>query len=232
MQAKLPLPRCQDLQPPARLAGSLFFSLLLHLALLLSLGHMQPFAAAWQAPSFELTVFLAPESGRAARNDTPPREEIPETARPALQAAIAAQPAASPPADDRPATAAEHDAPSAATPTPERLISLALPPGMHYFASREVDVPAQPINDVLLRYPLAAYKHGLSGIVKLRVFISAGGEVDSVEIIEAEPKDVFEEAATDAAAQLLYAPAMMDGRAVNSVKTIAIVFDPSDQPLR
>jgi len=56
--------------------------------------------------------------------------------------------------------------------------------------------------------------------------------VDDATIIDAEPKETFEDAAFAAATQLLYTPAMKDGLAVKSIKVIAIVFDPSPEPLQ
>ena len=84
----------------------------------------------------------------------------------------------------------------------------------------------------MLRYPLAAYRQGTAGEVKLRVFINEKGAVDAATIIDAEPKETFDDAAIAAARQLLYTPAMKDGLAVKSIKAIAIVFDPSAEPLQ
>jgi len=214
-----------------RIAGSLLASFFLHLAVLLGVGHMLPFAAAWQAPSFQLTVSLAAVPGQTARGGTLPRRKIPKEVRSEPQSVIEVTSTA-------PATAHEAATPAphhtAATPTaaPEYLVSMALPPGVHYFPSKEVDVPAQAINDVMLHYPLAAFRQGIAGEVKLRVFINEKGTVDDATVTDAEPKRTFDDAAIAAARQLLYTPAMKDGLAVKSIKAIAIVFDPSAEPLR
>ena len=110
-------------------------------------------------------------------------------------------------------------------------ISVPLPPVPRYFESREVDVPAQIINDVLLQYPPDAYEQTISGEVKLRLFINQDGGVDEVAIIAAEPKEIFDAAAVAAAKQLRYSPALKDGVPVRTTKTIAITFDPTTRPL-
>lgn len=205
---------------PSRLAAGLGASLVFHLLVLFGLGHVLP-AKSWQAPLGELTVFLAsaPDDGeaRSARRDT--------------SALLRTRPATSPPppdkrdADSAPATA------GTVAPT-GNLVSLALPQGVHYFPSQDLDRTATLINDVLLRYPDTAYRQGIAGEVTLRMFLNEGGTVDSVDVIKAEPEDLFEDAATEAALQLEYSPAIKDGMPVKSIKTIAIIFDPDTQPLR
>lgn len=110
-------------------------------------------------------------------------------------------------------------------------ISVPLPPVPRYFETREVDVPAQVMNDVLLQYPPDAYKQTISGEVKLRLFINQDGGVDEVAIIAAEPKEIFDASAVAAAKQLRYSPALKDGVPVRTTKTIAITFDPTTRPL-
>ncbi|MEX0960425.1 MAG: energy transducer TonB [Burkholderiales bacterium] len=100
-----------------------------------------------------------------------------------------------------------------------------------YYPVSEVDVPAQVMNDVLLRYPPDAYAQGIEGEVTLRIYISDAGLIDEIEIENAEPRGIFEHAALEAAWQLRYSPALKDGRTVKNVRTIAILFDPSDSPL-
>lgn len=231
MQANLRLFSVQSREPWVRISGSLLASFCLHLAVLLCIGHTPPFVASWQAPSIQLTVSLAPAPAQAARSATLPRQTTPRVVRSEPQSVIEVPSAASVPTSE-PGTTALHDDAATATSTPEYPVSLDLPPGVHYFPSREVDVAAQAINDVMLHYPPAAYRQGIAGEVKLRVFINEKGAVDDATIIGAEPKETFDDAAFAAATQLLYTPAMKDGLAVKSVKVIAIVFDPSPEPLQ
>ena len=99
-----------------------------------------------------------------------------------------------------------------------------------YFTAREVDTPARPRITPALVYPEDALIWKLRGVVRLRVFISELGTVDSVKVVRAEPPGEFEEAAIDAARRLVYEPAIRSGRAVKSQKLIEVTFDPDETP--
>lgn len=103
----------------------------------------------------------------------------------------------------------------------------------HYFDSAEVDVKAEPIELAPLVYPEVAYIRRLPGVVTVRVYISDTGGIDAVDIVSAEPPDMFETAALDALLKSRFKPAELFGHAVASVKTVSINFDPmQDQPSR
>lgn len=110
-------------------------------------------------------------------------------------------------------------------------ISVPLPSVPRYFETGEVDVPARVANDVILHYPVSAYQQHISGKVKLKLFINEAGEIDEAEVIASEPREIFDEAALAAAKQLRYSPALKDGAPVKTTRTIAIIFDPTNNPL-
>ena len=103
-------------------------------------------------------------------------------------------------------------------------------PPERYLTSREVDTPARPRVTVPLIYPEDALIWKLRGVVRLRVFISELGTVDSVQVVRAEPPGEFEEAAIAATQRLVYDPAVRNGRAVKSQKLIEVTFDPYEAP--
>lgn len=109
-----------------------------------------------------------------------------------------------------------------------RPASAAPVPLENYFHMSEVDLRAEPINEVLLRYPWPEYRRGLSGTVRFRLFINAEGKLDKVELVNAEPPGHFEEAALEAITKLRFNAARKNGRPVKSQKTIDVVFDPND----
>ena len=194
--------------PYRRMAAAIGISLGLHLLAAFTIGP-PGLSNAGVPPAKVMTVMLAPAD--AAKQPIPEiakeKREMPD-ARPqssALDRAAEAQ-------DARAALA-----PPSVTP--------------RYYPVSEVDVPAQVMNDVLLRYPPDAYAQGIEGEVTLRIYISDAGLIDEIEIENAEPRGIFEDAALEAAWQLRYSPALKDGRTVKNVRTIAIVFDPSDSPL-
>jgi protein TonB len=101
----------------------------------------------------------------------------------------------------------------------------------HYFDSAEVDVKAEPVELAPLIYPEAAYIRRLPGVVTIRAYISESGAIDAVDIVSAEPPDMFETAALDALLKTRFKPAELFGRPVASVKLVSINFDPQqDQP--
>jgi periplasmic protein TonB len=95
-----------------------------------------------------------------------------------------------------------------------------------YYTSREVDVRAEPINDVSLVYPQLAYQYRIKGMVVLKILISERGAVDDISVVEAEPWGVFEETALSATRALKFSPAIRNGRPVKSQKTVEVSFDP------
>ncbi|MGH8631422.1 MAG: energy transducer TonB [Burkholderiales bacterium] len=188
--------------PARRLSAALGVSAALHVALLASLGH-GPAPDRGQPPKLgALTVTIE----RTVANLPSPN---------ALRASL--------PAD----AIRNWQKPQ----VPEAAVRAPLPPVAYHFSSSEVDVPAEAINDVLLRYPPEAYRQQVAGEVKLRVYIDETGFVHKVQLLEAEPSGVFETAAVDAAQQLRYSAALKAGEPVKSIKTIRIVFDPSTTPL-
>ena len=95
-----------------------------------------------------------------------------------------------------------------------------------YLSIDEVDIRAEPANDVPLTYPVAAYVRRIPGVVRLTLFISATGKLDRVDLIDASPTGVFEKEAIDTVSKLHFHPATRYGRPVKSQKTIEVVFDP------
>jgi len=95
-----------------------------------------------------------------------------------------------------------------------------------YYNSREVDVRAEPVNDITLVYPQFAYQQRIKGMVLLRILINERGAVDDVSVIDSAPKGMFEEAALKAALALQFSPAILRQRPVKSLKVVEVEFDP------
>lgn len=74
------------------------------------------------------------------------------------------------------------------------------------------DGDAQPIVRVEPRYPPAAARDGIEGWVRLRFTIDETGGVTDIEIIESNPRRIFDQEARRALARWRYAPKIVDGR--------------------
>lgn len=99
------------------------------------------------------------------------------------------------------------------------LPALALEP-----TSVEPDRPAEPKRVPSPRYPEVARRRGVEGQVLVRMRVDAEGRVVSVVVVESEPRDVFDEAARDAARRATFAPAVEGGRPVASTVEQRIHF--------
>jgi TonB family protein len=200
-----------DTLPYRRLAAALGVSAGIHLLIVLTVVPVSPMGGA--VPRIDvLTVSLVADRG----------DETGGRANDAVSATSTST------RQTRDASARSTSPEPAATPRPQLTLAAT---ATRYYPTSEVDVPAQVLNDALLRYPPDAYEQGIEGKVVLRIYIGADGAIDEIKLKDAVPSGVFENAALEAAWQLRYSPALKDGRPVPNVRTVAIVFDPSDAPL-
>ena len=117
--------------------------------------------------------------------------------------------------------------PDASSGVPSRADQTALPLLDYYYASREVDSPAQAVGDGLLVYPREALALRISGEVKLRLFIDESGNLVRYEVVSGDPPGIFEEAAAQAVGTMRFSPARKAQRPVRSQRTVQITFDPN-----
>jgi protein TonB len=64
------------------------------------------------------------------------------------------------------------------------------------------------------RYPTGAARKGIEGWVKVMFSIGESGAVKNIRIVDAEPRRVFDRAATQAVARWRFKPRMVDGEPV------------------
>ena len=98
--------------------------------------------------------------------------------------------------------------------------------GEVFYRGSEVDVRAEPLNVVDVRYPESALAAGVRGVVRLRLLIDSQGRLRDVSVTEARPSGTFENAALEAAMALKFRPAMRQGIPVGSIKIIEVPFEP------
>jgi protein TonB len=209
MHPALYLPGTGDASSRYRFGIGLALSVFVHLSLVAAVRPMtatvNPFVP------FQVELRQAAAEERAALAGESPSDTVVETA--ALRSA---------PGTPRPESA---PSPGAVARAPEEV---ALPID-RYYSTQEVDVRAEPVNDVDLVYPQRAYQNRTRGRVLLRMLISERGVVDEVSVVSAEPPGVFDDAALTAARAQQFSPALRHGRRVKSQKTVEVVFDPYER---
>lgn len=210
-------------RPAGRLLKALLMSALLHLAVLASVGQSMPGRLSSVLPAQVLTVSLEADHAVSALKT---EEQKRASTTPDLT------PKSSPWTDGIGDGTAASRAGRKPFSTRSLLPPLTSAPDLNYFTSDQLDELPRPVNDVLLRYPENAFANGVSGEVRLRLLINEAGRVDKAMILEAQPEQIFDEAALAAARQLRFSPAIREGRVVKSEKNIAIVFDPTSDPVR
>jgi len=88
-----------------------------------------------------------------------------------------------------------------------------------------VDSPPRPVQQAAMEYPSRARAQGLEGYVVLSLLISASGEIEKVEVLEATPAGVFEDAALAGIREWRFEPAQYQGRSVKVWARQRIRFD-------
>lgn len=86
-------------------------------------------------------------------------------------------------------------------------------------------VEPKVIDTTAPKYPVAAFKQGLSGKVELRVDVGIDGTVTDVRVLSATAPGVFDEAALGAARQWRFQPALEDGKPVTAALQIPVTFE-------
>jgi protein TonB len=74
-------------------------------------------------------------------------------------------------------------------------------------------------------YPAAALRSGIEGWVELMFTITETGTVRDVEVVAAEPRGVFESAATQAVASWRYRPRLANGQPVPRRSYVTLRFN-------
>ena len=77
-----------------------------------------------------------------------------------------------------------------------------------------IDTQPRPMVRTNPQYPSDAARNGIEGYVSLSFGVSPSGQVIDIEIIDAEPKRTFNNAAKRALSKWRYQPKKVDGRAV------------------
>ena len=98
------------------------------------------------------------------------------------------------------------------------------PDGSGEFSLKQVDQPPVPNRKIDPEFPLAARRLGIGGKVVVKFLVKADGNVARASIIEAEPKEIFEESALEAVREWQFNPGRFHGDAVATWVVLPIQF--------
>ncbi len=100
--------------------------------------------------------------------------------------------------------------------------------GEFVFGEAELDAQPRPVSTLPPVYPYRARQRGLEGWVRLKFLVRVDGTVGQVEVLDAQPAGLFEEAVLATVPRWKYEPGRIDGRAVNSWVLKVVRFDLDD----
>jgi protein TonB len=103
---------------------------------------------------------------------------------------------------------------------------LALPAGEKWYTAREVDVRAEPLTEIRLRYPENLRGELVVGKVQIRLFIDERGVVRKIQIAESRPPGLFDESAKQIWEDVRFSPALKNGAPVKSQKLLELTYEP------
>jgi TonB family protein len=89
-------------------------------------------------------------------------------------------------------------------------------------------VAADQLNRVVARdpvYPPQALRNGTRGWVELEFTVAPNGTVRDIQVVSAEPRGVFDSAASEAVAAWRFRPRMVNGQPVAQRSTVTMRFD-------
>lgn len=93
------------------------------------------------------------------------------------------------------------------------------------FKLSEVDQPPRCIRRIIPIYPYLAKRKSITGKVVVRIIVDKKGRMIESTIDKAEPPGVFEDAALNTIKRWRFKPAIKDGKAVNVIVVIPLVFE-------
>lgn len=141
-----------------------------------------------------------------------------EAAAQQAQAAAQPEPAATPPAPSpepvASAPAPEPTAPATPTETAPTQVASAAPPPSVSSSTAPQNKDFQLVKRVNPSYPPQALRSRTEGWVELSFTITANGDVEGIEVVDAEPRRVFDREAMRALGQWKFTPRVEGGKAV------------------
>lgn len=214
----------------SRLAVCLAVSVLVHGGALLRMafGDTEEAVRRYPTPIAVRLLRMPPSIASAEPADAPEPSKAAQAPPPKPPVRPARQPdrvPPTPPPVPRPAPTARSgpEASRDQNPLAEETSSAPTPPEARVYGRQEVDRAAAPTRAIRPRYPRLERRRGREGSVLLRLRISAGGEVERVDVAESAG-EAFDTAALEALRDERFTPALVDGAPVASLLLYRLRF--------
>ena len=94
----------------------------------------------------------------------------------------------------------------------------------------EIQQPIPLLDEMTIDYPLNLWDQAIEGETLLRVLVTEGGSVDSVEIFKSSGYSAFDSAAVAGAIDLRFNPATQDGESIEVWVTLPVQFSKHPSP--
>lgn len=88
----------------------------------------------------------------------------------------------------------------------------------------QVDAPTKWIIHIEPMYPIKAAEEKVEGWVKMSAVITENGKVTAIQVLDSQPKGVFEKEAKRAFSKWLYKPALLNGKTVKVYREETVEF--------
>lgn len=90
--------------------------------------------------------------------------------------------------------------------------------------TQQKEETAQIINFSQPKYPELARSKNIEGFIKVKLYISDLGKLQSFEILDSEPKGIFEDSLKNALSEWTFKPALSKGKSITGVLIRKIYF--------
>jgi TonB family protein len=179
-------------------------SAIIHVLLIVGVATYRPASSSrhHQALTVEIQSAASPESQTPVPPASTVQEPAGQTVAPAMRAA------------QNDATARSSSAQDGTFVDPQR-----------YYEAWELDEIPSPLQTITPEFPIRAKEIGVTGTVKLELLIDEDGNVLAVNVIEAMPKTLFDQAAIEAFSRQTFQPGKIKSTPVKSRMVTVVVFD-------
>jgi len=93
------------------------------------------------------------------------------------------------------------------------------------FEAGDIDNMLRPLSNVPPPYPFRARRMGIEGWVEIRFLVNEKGNVEIVNVIKAEPENVFEDSVRQTVLRWHFTPGMVEGEPVKTWVSTTVKFN-------